>query len=408
MLDGGEILEVTRVPDARPPATRPWRSLGLALSLGAPSIAKLERLAGAGAALVYAAGLVALLSFAPLRRLASAPFDARGERRARLVAAALIVLVLALFLVVHPRVTGGSDRDEALDTAVRELLHGRHPYRLGALATGAPASASTPISPMPGELLLAVPFVLLGTGALQTFAWLAAFYAVSAQVLGSERRGLVALVISVALAPAVVHEIVTGGDLLANALWVLAFVHVTLTARRAAVARTGALLLGVGLASRLHFAVVVPLAAVAILRRRGAREATLRTGLTLGALAAASLPWYLADPGAFSPLHVHDKLRALDAGPLAETVVTAAVMGAIVTTAWLARREATEARLLGACATALGVPVGVAVVLASLQAGRVDLASYGWYALGSLPFGVLASMAPPSRARARARARRDA
>jgi hypothetical protein len=401
MLDAVDLVDAAHEPEKR--AARPWRTLGLALALGAPSAAKIQRVAGLGAAMAYGAALVALLSLPRLRRFAEVPPDARGERRARAIALTLIVAVLVLFLVVHPHVTVGSDRDEALDTAVRELLHGHHPYRLRALATGAPPSASTPISPMPGELLLAVPFVLLGTGALQTFAWLAAFYAVAAHVLGSERRALVALVMSVVLAPAVVHEIVTGGDLLANALWVTVLLHLAVTARGASTARIAAALLGVGLASRLHFALVVPLSTIAVLRRAGSREATLRTGLTLGALAAATLPWYLAAPDAFSPLHVREKLRGLDVGPLADTVVAGAALGACVVTAWLARRDVTASRLFGACAAVLGVPVAIAVLLASLQAQSVDLATYGWYALGSLPFGVLAAMAGPEPARARAR-----
>jgi hypothetical protein len=98
---------------------------------------------------------------------------------------------------------------------------------------------------------------------------------------------------------------VTGGDLVANSLYVLAAV--------AAVAGTSGkprwaayLVCGIAFSSRPSFwLALLPLAAHLHARGRRAREASAAVLLVL---AAVTLPFYLWDPPAFSPLHVLGKL----------------------------------------------------------------------------------------------------
>ena len=100
----------------------------------------------------------------------------------RLCVALLAVAFVGLtagFLVVHPHLDtdgfrlagisfGSTDTDDAIDIALSELLAGRYPYYPQTFL-------GLPISPMPGALLLALPFYALGNSALQNIFWLAVF-----------------------------------------------------------------------------------------------------------------------------------------------------------------------------------------------------------------------------------------
>ena len=304
--------------------------------------------------------------------------------------------------------TSGSDRDEALDLATRELLHGRFPYRHRVFATGAVvAGGASPISPMPGELLFAAPFVLLGSGAWQTFFWLSAFFYVAAAMLGSRGRALLALWSMLLLGPAALHEIVTGGDLLANSLWVLVLAALVVAAPTGGRAAASAILLGVGLSSRAHFGLLLPVVIVVLGQRHGWRAAAGRGALAAGAFLAVTLPFYLHDPAGFSPLHIAAKLGALDR-VVPHTIAVVSVVAAIATTVVVAQHEGTsDASVLVASALVLGVPVVTAVALACARFGATGFGDFGWYALSSMPFGVLAALersATPSAAGAPKRA----
>jgi uncharacterized membrane protein len=242
---------------------------------------------------------------------------------------------------------------------------------------------------MPGELFLAAPFVLLGSGAWQTLFWLAAFFYVAAVILASKGRALFALWSMLLLGPAALHEIVTGGDLLANSLWVLVLGALFVGAYGHWAGAIAALLFGLSISSRAHFGLLLPIVFVTLGRRRGWGTASARCGLALGAFAAVTLPFYLHDPAAFSPLHAVGKLGALDRG-VPHAVIVASVAGSIAFAAALARRGATsDGSVLATSAIVLGVPVVVAVVLACVSDGSAGLEEYGWYGISSMPCGVL-------------------
>jgi hypothetical protein len=365
-----------------------------ALSVGVPSAAKALSYAG-GPGLVAYVTLLAATVWAAQRLPVGAIADSISPRRASM---ALLVVLLALataFVVIYPRVTAGSDRDEALDLATRELLRGRFPYSQRAFATGVVRvpGGGNPISPMPGELLLAAPFVLLGSGAWQTFFWLAAFFYVSAAILGSRGRALVALGSMLTLGPAALQEIMTGGDLLANSLWVLVLGALVVGTRATGTAMVSAVLFGVGLSSRAHFLLLLPVLFVVLVQRRGVPMATTLCALALSGFALVTLPFYMRDPAAFSPLHIVGKLRGID-WVLPHTVILASVAGSLLSASVLAARsERRDAAALGASAVVLGIPVILAVVLSCARYGAIGFTHYGWYFISSMPFGVLASFA---------------
>jgi hypothetical protein len=374
-----------------PSAGRVRVALLLFFYLGLPSVAKVHRTFGVVGVCLYVVVAGGSLALLPSRE---APPWRWTDGRALAAMLLTVALLGVAFAVVHPRVTAGSDRDEALDLATRELLAGRYPYSHRAFATGAPpGSPGGLISPMPGELILAAPFVVLGTGALQTLFWLVVFFFVARQWLGSPGQALLASEAMLLLCPASLHEIVTGGDLLANALWVAALATAPVAATGVVGAALASAALGIGLSSRAHFLAVLPVVFVAVAQRRGRRPAAVRCAIAGAAFAATTAPFYLHDPAGFSPLHVVSLLDTLGGGG-AFTIALSSVIASIVAAAWVARAPPTEAGWLGACAAALDAPVVVAAGLAWARFGMDGFDSHAWRGLSAVPFGVLAALAP--------------
>lgn len=282
--------------------------------------------------------------------------------------------VLALFAVIYPIanagiVGGGTDRDDALNLAVRELFHGRYPYYprtyIGAM-----------ISPLPGSLLLAAPFVLLGNSAYQDLFWLVVFYIVTQRyLLGSGHSTLMLSWTLLLLSPLLWQELVTGGDLLANAIYVYVFVLLAIAwnapGRPAWQGLAAAALLGLGLASRINYALVLVPVTAALVLRLGRRAALGRAALALLVMAALILPFYLYDPAGFTPLRTARLIDQFDkylplAGLLFATLMVAAALG-------LAFRRASSdlPGLLYACALPQAVPI-LGGLLLFAAAGRFD------------------------------------
>jgi hypothetical protein len=211
-------------------------------------------------------------------------------QHAIVLAAGLAICLAIAFIVGYPLANSGvigpgSDRDEHVQIGATALLHGRYPYSL----TG---PEGNPISQMPGALLLAAPFVLLGKGAYQNLFWLPMFGAVVALLSRDLRPALLLLIIVLSLSPVVLREYVTGGDLLANAIYVLVFtiwlVRVVPEPERVWATIGAAVALGVGLSSRMHFVLVLPLLFSTLQRRAGLAAAVRAVAITCAARGSAA------------------------------------------------------------------------------------------------------------------------
>jgi hypothetical protein len=368
-----------------------WRPVAsLALILFGPGLGHAVKYLGPMAWVALpAAGTLALLVLG--HRVGPWLLRHLDERRAGWLGLATLVALALLFAAVYPiadagRVGGGSDLDDELNAAVRALLTGRSPY-------GPLTELGNPVDLWPGEILLAAPFVLLGSSAYQNLFWVAALGVAARGVLASGPSALLLIWTLVLGCPAALQQILTGGDRLVNTTHVLIAALLLAGelggARQPGAARAGAVLLGLGLASRLNFALLLPLLAVAVRRRWGARRGAALLGLCLGTLAAVTVPFYLADPVGF-PFAAQGRVLGRHAGvlPHADLIVPAlAVLAALA----LARssRVVGVTGLLGACALVQAIPVAGLVLLASLSAGQPDLRGLD-YAVFCLPFGALA------------------
>lgn len=359
--------------------------IACAFWLVVPSVgAVLKHLGGLGL-LVYAAAVVAALW--AIRSWVLPRLEAwLSEKAAIALAAVTLVGVIVAFLCLHqqvsaPRPGHGSDRNEALNLATGELLYGRYPYY-------PKTHLGNPISPLPGSLLLAAPFVWLGDSAYQAFFWLAVLFVVVRRQLRDPRRALLLVWAALALSPAIAQEILTGGDLLPNSIYVLVFVLALLHRAERGSAWLYALLLGVGLSSRANFLVLLPLVLSALAQRAGWGRALKLTAVSCATLGIVTVPFFLASPEGFSPLHTLHMFEAASSGPpWFGSFVLFLDAGLAVALAFL-RPSRTDAAFLGECALVLAVPVVFLAAVLGVRTGVAGLASLG-YGVCSLFFGLL-------------------
>ena len=365
--------------------------VGFAISLLIPSTAVLQKYLDILGVAVYIAiaSLVLLIGYKYVfTRFASMVTD----KQVLWLTAATFLFLLAVFSVGYPLANSGvlgkgSDRDEALNSATSELLKGRYPYY-------PKTYLGNPISPLPGSLVLAVPFVLLGNSAYQNFFWLFAFLFSMNSFLKDRRLALLLLWITLALSPVVLHEVVTGGDLLANSIFVLLFVIWLVSAisqPRFSIWGKSllAVLLGVGFASRANFILILPLVFSALVQSAGWKSAAKYSAITCLTLGLITVPFYLYDPQGFSPLHTANKLAQFQTVlPFAEIIVPL-ITGVVAATLSLQHANSNLHVLLRNCAIVLALPVLSGTMLQSVKAANLDLGFTG-FGLSFLFFGTVA------------------
>ena len=344
------------------------------LALVVPSLSEVHRYGGwlgVAAYLAWSAALVALVPRLPR------PRTTRAVRTLALVTLALVVLG---FAIVYPRANvheagAGSDDDDAHNVAVAALLEGASPY-------GRATYLGNPLHQLPGAFVMALPFVLAGTSALQNLAALVLFFLILRRETLDEARSLGACWLLLGASPALLHQIATGTGHFANAAFVLAGVW---WVTRSASVVVPAVAVGIALASRANFLMLLPLLAAWWYQCRGPRVA-LRGTLIVGAtVLALVLPFYLADPAHFGPLAAADRLTRINrwlphGGELAGLLT-------MVTSVALALAPVSRSKLLARCAIVLALPI-LLVIAVEGAAGYVDFA-YWTYGLFALPFVVL-------------------
>lgn len=355
--------------------TLPW----LALFFLLPSTALLERLGGLGAVLLYLLLGGALLAWGGPRPLALCTW--LTEPRAR----ALLLLTMAgltlLFLLLYPMLDqrglqGGSDGDDALELAVGELLAGRYPYY-------SPTYLGNPITPLPGALLLALPFTLLGRAAFQNLFWLALFLWTLYRWGRGSQGALSLLWTLLLLAPLFLYTLLIGSDYLANTLYVLLALAWAGRARQGWAGWAAPLFLGLALSSRLHFLLLLPPFATLLWQQAGGRHALQSLLLAGLAFLVVTLPFYLYDPPAFSPLHTLQKF-----GLFQQLMTPLGVLFACALA--LPRLNQGWAPFWRNAALIQALPIVMGILVASLWVGRPTFvfARYGTF---MLLFGALAS-----------------
>jgi len=316
------------------------------------------------------------------------------ERQSIYLAIATIIILAISFTIVYPIVDsgivgGGSDRDEALDLAAREFLSGRYPYYpltyLGGL-----------ITPLPGAVLLAIPFVLLGTSAYQNLFWLVMFFFITRAYFNDGRVAILLLWIT-ALSPLMLQQLVTGGDLLANGLYVI--ISLWLITRMVPDENSAlwkkllaAIFFGMALSSRGNYIVLLPLVFSMLVQNTDWRTGILYTAITCSTFCVITLPFYIYDQEGFSPLHVRGFFENFDSIIPQVKVVFPIMMGLTSVILAFQRMDKSQTMLLRNCAIVQGSPIVLAIVLSSVESGEL---TFGFVAYGasSLFFSAIAMWA---------------
>lgn len=275
--------------------------IGLWFSLVLPSFSLIQKYFGWGLVFVYGVVTAATVCTFP-----SLPRPL-GERTARLLTVATLTGLALLFAIVYPiadarKPERGSDEDDAQNVAVHRILHGQHPYRANTYLGGTCHS-------LPGALLLAFPFVLLGSSAYQNLFWLVVFLLVLRREAGTWEAGLRWFWLMLVCSPVVIQQLVTGSGYIANSIYVLLGLWWLVRADQKVIP---AILWGVTLSSRANFLFLLPPAFGWLKQRFGWKVALRLSALSFGTFALLTLPLYLYSPRHFTPMRVVQYLEWLE------------------------------------------------------------------------------------------------
>lgn len=360
-------------------SNRDW--MVLALLLAFPSSGFVHKYTGLAGLAIYGIAVAAVL-FA-VRKLSGrcAPWC---RRHFRILGAVVLAGLAICFMVGYPIEDGrghlkSSDRDEGLNLAVSRMAEGKTPYY-------PPGSEAGPLSVLPGSIVLAAPFAALGNSAYQNWFWLTIFLLCASVLFRDNALSLCLLVVPLALSPAALYEFISGGDLIANGIFVAAFSLLALKrwsdpSAPAWSRWTACMLLGLGLASRANFILLAPLFGAVVWRLAGFRNALAATTLVVLAAAAITLPFYLNDPGGFTPLMSRHKLAGVNHSlPWASTAMVGATVLVAIFLSWrlLANRgdEPVTAFFRG-CAIVTLTPMVCMVLFSSVVNGYPDFSFMG-------------------------------
>ena len=370
-----------------------WVLVGLAASLLVPSIGQVHKYVGNGGIVLYLV-LGSATVVAGYRYIWPVYLRYMTSAVALLLAILTFIGFAAGLDIVYPLadsgfVGGGVDRDDGLNIVASALLNGHYPYYYKILG-------GAPISPMPGAIVLSTPFVAMGSCAWQNLFWLFLLFVVTSWYFQDLRNGLLLFWAISGLSPIVLQEYLTGGDILANSIYVLLFTWLFFTC----ISRQGtptwgkllsAVLFGIGLSSRANFLLIVPPVFSILVQKTEWKSALKWMSLALLSFCLMTGPFYLYSPEVFSSclnqqaswLARYDSLL-----PHAEIVIP---LVAGLLSIGLSFQKMNLAKLFRNCAIIQAVPILSGAVLSIVYAGMSKCTLRIGYGLMFLFFGALSS-----------------
>jgi hypothetical protein len=229
---------------------------------------------------------------------------------------ALWIVMVGVYTVVYPIANShiygrGSDSEDAARVATSQMLQGHFPYYLRTYL-------GNPITPMPGALMLAAPFLLLGRVSFQNPVWLGLFILFCLKFFQFRSSAMAFLVVTALANATALENYAVGSDLFVNVSQICVLVFLFLRTCEKGTSRwqfiLAGILLGVALSSRTVWVLIPPLLlAYMVQQGKGRMVALGRLAVPIVTAIAVTVPYYLYDPAHFSPLHVVGKLNFLPA-----------------------------------------------------------------------------------------------
>lgn len=203
-------------------------------------------------------------------------------------------LAVLLFALLHPLAHSGllgpgSDREDGLNVALHALVRLHDPYSTTSFL-------GHQLNPMPGALILALPFYLIGNSAFQNLFWVPVLLMRARKWFGTTSAALWCGLVFIVGCPASLRDFVTGGDYLINALYVAIAMDLVVVAghqERKWYRYAAAIFFSVAISSRPNYLVAVPILAGAVFQSRGwQRMVEFLALVALGCFALNGLLYY--------------------------------------------------------------------------------------------------------------------
>lgn len=354
-----------------------------------PSLGQLLKYTGLPGFILYS--IVVYTGLSLFSRHAFPLFYQKVSQKDAVILFVIIMLLLAFnFHRIYPLadagiIGGGNDRDDALNLAAEQILSLQYPYSVRTYL-------GNPISPLPGAVLLALPFVILGNSAYQNFFWIILFLIVLYRLCKDFRIGLYLLCTLFLFSPIVMQELLTGGDLLANNLYIfISFSLFCLVIQKQSpspyLLLGSSLFLGITLCSRFQYIIFLPLLFSFALQNTNWKKAFEYITIAGASALVLGLSFYLANPADFTPLHTYEKLSRFEAYvpfvgiliPLLTVLVTLRLcLCPMKNNIWLLFRN---------CAIILAIPSLSGLMISIIIQQKANILTFADYGLNYLIFG---------------------
>ena len=355
---------------------------GLCLSILIPSIGVCQKYLGLKGVVAYL--LVGTIGLMIVLAYEDPIFSLLKGKRVWVLAILTAILLLVIFLIVYPvansgRFGGGSDTDEAITLAATNLLYGNYPYY-------ARTYLGNPIDPLPGAILLSVPFVLMRNQGYQNLFWMILGFVALKSYLKSWKQALILSWIILAFSPRLMSLYVVGNDDIANTLYILLSMTllITLASRQESKEWNRilvAILVGICFSSRANFLFLLPLLFSTLINQARWKRASAYIAISGLAFMAVTLPFFLYDPIGFTPFHTMHKLaRFNQVLPHADIIISLLTIGTAVALSvkW---NDGSISALLRNCSIVLAIPIVFSFVIPSLKVIHLKNAGYGIFCL---------------------------
>ncbi len=303
----------------------------------------------------------------------------------------LIVIVLIVPYFLYPIANlgfkggGGSDADEVTAAAVKALINFTYPYYTKSYL-------GNPVGPLPGSLILSVPFVLLGNMALQNIFWLTILFLCLKKILGDWRYSLLFIWTLMFTSPESLHELIVSGYKLSSTIIVLVFLillinHLSRNNISYWKKYLSAIFLGIALSSRGDLILTLPVFFSFLMQNVGPKKSIKYFLIVLIAFIIVTLPFYLYAPSGFTPLQVQSgKILYLDPILNLIKVILMIIFCLLIS---MQRMKNNKIKFLEGCAIILLIAPLLAVATSCIEFGGLDFNDLA-YSFSSYIFILLA------------------